>query len=170
MTTNNQPLNKDFLSGLNYDFVVDKLPTTKFFVTQFATPDVVVDNVGLQTQFKPVFLPADKLSYGMVQIYFKVDARMQSWLEVLNWMKGVGFPSSFNQRAAMEPNNVRSLYSDATLVVADYHKNPIITWKFYDILPAHLSGIVFASDSIDPAYQQAAITFNFRDMDLIQNQ
>src|SRR5690348_6566969 len=138
MTINNQPINKDFLSGLNFDFTIDKLPTTKFFVTNFTTPSVSLDNVGLQTPFKPVYMPADKLAYGYMQISFKVDARMQGWIEVLNWMTQIGFPASFDQRSV---NKIKSLYSDATLMVFDYHKNPIVTWKFLDVLPANLSGI-----------------------------
>lgn len=159
----------DFLSGLHFDFALQRCPGVNFFCTKATVPGISIGNPDLPTPFKTIPLPADKLSFEELDITFKVDAMMSNWLELYTWFTGVGFPRSFGQRAVAEPSGkVRDLYSDASLIIQDYHKNPILSIQFTDMLPVRLSGIMLDVTAQDVDYIEAQCTFKYREYTVTQ--
>lgn len=150
----------DFLAALHFELTIQKLPSVSFMVTSVQIPGLFMNNPMLQTPFTPLPLPADKLQFEELGIKFKVDAIMQNWLEIYNWIYDIGFPVSFANRATVETTGkIRELYSDLSLVILDYHKQPILRADFTDVLPKSLSG--FVSDVADTTVQYVESTATF---------
>jgi len=159
----------DFLASLHFELTIQKLPSVSFMVTAVQLPGLSINNPSLQTPFVPIPLPADKLSFQELGITFKVDAMMKNWLEIYNWLYGIGFPKSFQDRANVEPSGkIRDLYSDLTLVILDYHKQPILEANFVDVLPNSLTGFVANVADTRVNYVESTVNFVYRQFTIKQ--
>lgn len=155
----------DFASGLHFDFQIKRLPTVSFMITRVNIPGLQVSNPQIATPFKPFPVPGDKMEFGAFRVGFKVDALLQNWTEIYNWMAAIGFPVSYQQRLAAQGHggNVSTLRSDATLTVCDYHKNPIVNIVYHDLLPSTLSDISYDCTVQNVPYVEAEVNFAYRD-------
>jgi len=159
----------DFLAALHFELSIQKLPSVSFMVTGVQIPGLFMSNPQLSTPFTPVPLPADKLQFEELSIKFKVDAMMQNWLEIYKWIYGIGFPKSFLDRASIEPSGkIMDLYSDLTLVIHDYHKQPILQANFVDVLPKSLSGFTANVADTDVTYIESTASFVYRQFTIEQ--
>lgn len=162
-----QPASYDMLNGLNFQFQLTRLPSTSFFVTGCNIPGLSLNNPSIPTPFKVMPLPADKVNFNDFRITFKVDAAMGNWIEIFNWMIQIGFPKSFDQRAAAEPKSINDLYSDASLIIMDYHRQPIVSLEFKDILPSTLTDVEFDVTIQNVDYAQATVGFTYQNYEIL---
>lgn len=159
----------DFLATLHFDLAIQKLPDVSFMVTAVQIPGLFTNNPQLQTSFNAIPLPADKLQFEELGIKFKVDAMMQNWIQIYNWLYGIGFPQSFSERSVVERSGkIRELYSDLKLIILDYHKQPILQFDFVDVLPKSLSGFTANVADTDVTYIESNVTFVYRQFTIKQ--
>lgn len=154
MSNVNQPKNKNFLSALGFDFSLQRLPTTSFSVVRCTLPGLSADPVLVKTPFTQIPMPNDKIQWGTFQMTFKVDEDMENWLEIFDWMTGLGFPESFEQRASL-----KGLSSDASLVILTNKKNSNLIFNFQNLFPTQLSEVDFNVQTEDVEYPEATVTF-----------
>ncbi len=157
------PTNKNQLSQLGFQFRVKKLPTTNFFVTRVTLPGLMGSVPGVATPFKIMPMAYDKLEYGDLQVTFKVDEDMKNWMEVFDWMVGIGFPTKFDERRLLEANNstAEGKFSDGSLTVMTSAKNPNIQFMFKDLIPYSLSDLDFTTQDMDVNYLEATVSFKY---------
>lgn len=159
----------DFLATLHFDLTIQKLPSVSFMVTAVHIPGLSINNPQLPTPFVTIPLPADKAQFEELSFSFKVDGMMQNWLEIYNWLYGIGFPQSFTDRANIESSGkVRELYSDLKLIIQDYHKQPILQASFVDVLPKSLSGFTANVADTDVNYIESTASFVYRQFTIEQ--
>jgi hypothetical protein len=46
---------------------------------------------------KDIELPGDKLIFGDLTLRFLVDEDLENYLEIQNWMRGLGYPESLQE-------------------------------------------------------------------------
>lgn len=159
----------DFLASLHFEVTIQKLPSVTFMVTAVQIPGLSIGNPMLQTPFVAVPLPGDRIQFDELGISFKVDAIMENWLEIYNWLYGIGFPDQFPERAAIEQSGkIRELYSDLTLIIQDYHKQPILKFDFVDVLPKSLSGFLANTADTTVNYIESTASFVYRKFTVTQ--
>lgn len=159
----------DFLATLHFDLTIQKLPSVSFMVTKVQIPGMAIDNPSLLTPFVKVPLPGDKVQFDELGIGFKVDAMMQNWLEIYKWIYGIGFPQQFPDRAAVEPSGtIKDLYSDLSLVILDYHKQPILQANFVDVMPKSLGGFMLRTGDTSVEYVESTVNFVYRQFTITQ--
>jgi hypothetical protein len=157
------PHNKNQLSPLGFQFRVKKLPTTNFFITRTNLPGLTGNSPGVATPFKIMPMAYDKLEYGDLAVTFKVDEDMKNWMEIFDWMVGVGFPTKFDERKLLESQQGQGegKFSDGTLTVMTSAKNPNIQFMFKDMIPYSLSDLEFTSQDMDVNYLEATVAFKY---------
>lgn len=161
-TNNNQPVNKNMLSGLGFAFNVKRLPAVNFFATMANIPGLSGQVVPQATPFKPIFKAYDKLEYNELSITFKVDEDMRNYLEIFDWMVGIGFPSEFEQRAALESRQPgERIYSDGQLIIQTSKRNTNLELNFIDLIPTSLSDLQMSSQNQDVDYLEATVSFRY---------
>lgn len=175
-----QPSNKNFLSPLGYRFSIKKTPTMNWFVTAVTIPSVTLNKTTMPTPFIQLPIPGDHIVYSDLQITFRVDEDMNNYLELYNWMQGIGFPDSYEQYKNIAPTSRGplggrsdsltgdSIYSDATLLVLSSSMNPITEVTFIDVFPVELSPLSFNSQLTDVQYVEATVTFTHRKFNIRQ--
>ena len=140
-----QPTNDNFLSPLGFKFVIQKTPSTNYYVTQVNIPSVSLGETNLPTPFVQVPIGGDHLQYGELQLTFRVDEDMTNYIELYNWLSGLGFPEDFEQyRDELDTNRTPAkLYSDATLVVMNSNMRANKQIIFKDVFPTSVGDLQF---------------------------
>ena len=164
-----QPTNKNFLSPLGFKFLIKKTPNVNWFIQSVNLPGLSLPSPKLDTPFTSIPLGGDKLIFSDLRLTFQVDEELKNYLEIYNWLIGVGFPEDFDQYQGPGPKlsllqmNLKksNIKSDASLIILNSVMNPILQVNFIDLAPIELSEIKFDSRSNDVNYVEASVIFNY---------
>lgn len=158
----------NFLSPNGFLLNIERLPKVNFFCQQVALPGVSLLSLEEPTPLSTIKLPSERLEFEQLNLSFAVDGQMNNWLEVFNWMKGLGFPENNTQystenlvRGFETSSDLAKNYSDARLVILGANNTAIRTFNFVDCFPTSLSGIQFDSQNNDVPYVTASLTLEY---------
>jgi len=160
----NTPVNKNFLSPLNFVFQIKRAPHLNFFIQKVNLPSLTLDYPSQPNPFERIWLPGEHLSYGTLDVEFMVDEDLQNWFEVHNWLRSLGFPDNFNEYAeikAQTPTSGKGIRSDISLVLLNAVKLPKWQISFRECFPISLSSLDFGTTSGDVNYITAKASFRY---------
>lgn len=158
-----QPSNKNFLSPLGFKFLLMKAPTVEYFIQNVNIPSLGFQSADVPTPFVNLPFPGDHLRFGELQLTFKIDEDMQNYLEIFNWLVGLGFPDNFAQYKNIANVSTRDgVVSDATLMILTSAKNPNISITFKNLFPTSLSDVQFDTTQTDVEFVNATVTFKYQ--------
>ena len=87
--------NLDYIHSSQFRFLITKLPTVEYFVTSVNLPQISLSGEAeINTPFKEISLGGDTVIYEDLSVEFLVDEDLKNWLEVYEWIQGIGFPES----------------------------------------------------------------------------
>lgn len=158
-------ISQNYLSPLEFRFLIHRLPYTEFFTQSANIPGVSMSPAVMQTPFKEQYFSPDKLDFADFTVQFRVDENMNNYIEIVNWMKGLAFPDRFSQYANLI-NSDGGLYSDATLMILTNGKNPNINLILKDIFPTNLSDLQMDTKQTDVDYVTCDVTFKINNQEL----
>ena len=151
--------NPNFLSPLSFRFILSRTPNVNFNVQTVRVPGMSLSSTDTATPF--VFMPnSGKITYAPLTITFRVNEDMSDYLEINNWMEGLGSPSNFTQYANLK-NSTAGLYSDATLVINNSRKLGSMSVTFYDLFPVDISDMQFTTMDTDVNYIECTVDFRY---------
>lgn len=150
-------IKQNYLSPVEFRFVINRLPYTEFFTQGANVPGLSLNPAEMSTPFKTLYFSGDKINYNEFNINVRVDENMNNYQEIFNWMIGMTFPESFDQYANLTAG--AGLYSDATLMIMTSGKNPNIQIVFKDIFPISLADIQLNTTTSDIDFATCDITF-----------
>ncbi len=149
----------NFLSPLSYKFVLARTPNLNFNVQTVRLPGMTLSSTETATPF--VSIPnSGKITYSPLTITFRVAEDMTDYLEIHNWMKGLGSPTDFTGYANLQ-NSSAGLYSDATLVINNSRRLGNISAKFIQLFPIDISDLQFTTMDVDVNYIECTVDFRF---------
>ena len=166
------PENPSFLSPLIFKFQIKKTPNLNFYVQNVNLPGIHLPPVEVGNQFVKKPFPGDHIEYDDIMINFKVDENFTNYLELYNWIKGMGFPNRFSEHAAINEKTNSSvklgegIYSDISLIIMNSARKPAFEVTFKDAFPISLSSLIFDVTREDIAYIDAAATFRYTSYDI----
>ena len=158
-------IQQNYLSPLEFRFIIHRLPYTEFFTQSVNIPGISMTPAVMPTPFKEQYFSPDKLDYSDFTVQIRVDEQMSNYIEIVNWMKGLAFPDEFEQYANLIAGD-EGLYSDATLMVLTNGKNPNINVILKDIFPINLSDLQMDTKAGDVDYVTCDITFKINNQEL----
>ena len=167
--------NRNYLSPVGFKFALSKYPKVDFFSNSSQIPGI---NLGVAIQpnyLKDIPIPGDKISYDDFSFEFFVDENLENYLQVHNWMRGLGYPQSVSEYQNLlnsdefSPGvqNANSGQSDASLIIYNSNYNPIAKVNFKGLFPVSLSTIDFNAKAQDINYVTANVTFKYTLYDII---
>ena len=81
--------NPNFLSPLSFKFILSRTPNLNFDVQTVRLPGMSLSSTDTATPF--VTIPnSGKITYSPLTITFRVNEDMSDYLEINNWMEGLG--------------------------------------------------------------------------------
>lgn len=159
--------NRNYLSNVGFNFTLARFPKVDFFSNTANLPGLTLGTVNAPNYLKELPLAGDRLVFEDFNLQFIVDEKMENYLAIHNWMRGLGFPNSiqdFMDLVTDENENQFDMdlqYSDGTLVVLNNQFNSIARVKFNGLFPYSLSGLQFDATDTDYTSITATVTFKY---------
>ena len=178
MSTQEQPDNLNYLSPLGFRFQLKRLPKVNYFAQSVTLPTVSLNPIEQQSSpFGIIPRPGDRLLYDPFTIRFRVDEDLSNYMEIENWLVGMGHPEDFETSKEFAESNpapfltaqrgggagrASNFVSDATLTILTSHKNAHVNIFFQDAFPMSLTELTFDVTQPDLEYLEATVTFRYR--------
>ena len=165
-TFSNQPENFNYFNPIGFKFEVDKLPNVNFFCQSATLPGITLGEATQPNPFRDIPTPGDKILFEELTIRFIVDEELQNWLEMKEWLFGLGYPNSQEEYSKLSRENAEikptgNRYSDGVLMILTSNKNAQMKVTFEDLWPVTLSGIQLDSSVAEVDYITADATFAY---------
>ena len=122
------------------------------------------------TYLKDIEVPGDKLQFGDLTIRFMVDEDLFNYMEIQNWMRGLGYPEKLDQLSDLHKGGKlanqfnregENIYSDATLQILSNNLIPRFQVFFRDVFPYSLTTVNFDATDTDIEYFTAEASFKY---------
>jgi hypothetical protein len=167
--------NRNFLSPVGFKFILNRCPKVAFFSNSANIPGLSL-GVAIQPSYlKDIDTPGDKIVFSDLTIRFLVDEDLQNYMEIQNWIRGLGFPDSLDEIYALQreqkyvdtsDTKLMNIYSDGTLQVLTSSNTPNFKLKFKDLWPYQLSDLQFDATDSDVEYLTSEVTFKYTIYDI----
>jgi hypothetical protein len=162
--------NRNFLSPVGFKFSLKRSPKVAFFSNEANIPDLNL-GVAVQTSYlKDIDLPGDKIVFGDLNLRFLVDENLENYMEIQNWIRGLGYPENLQQFAELQNQGIiqgnyvqdrQNIYSDGTLQVLTSSSIPNFQVVFKDLFPYSLGTLTFDATQTDVQYFTADVGFKY---------
>ena len=167
--------NRNFLSPVGFKFALKRSPKTAFFCNQANIPDLTLGIAEQPTYLKNIPVPGDKLEFGDLNLRFLVDEDLGNYMEIQNWLRGLGFPENAGEFADLEESDPmyqaggfgqfqrtgKKIYSDGTLQILSSNLVPKFQVVFKDLFPYSLTTMQFDATDTDIEYFTADVSFKY---------
>ncbi len=152
--------NTNFLSRVNFRTLLHRAPNFNFFAQTCNIPGLSLPRADVPTPFVNLPQHGDKIAHEDLTITFKVDENLKNYLELQTWIRGAGFPESFEDHAnyiAGQP-----IYSDISIILYNSAVQPHITFTFKDCWPTALSPLPLSTieSNVDPIDMSVSFAFS----------
>ena len=178
-----QPTKLDYASPTQFKFGIHQLPLVEYFITAVDLPDIALATTVMNTPFKDIPIPGEKLTYGPLSITFLVDEYLENYISLHDWITGLGFPekrsqfSQFRDTTSNTPakaGNQRpvdrigsatpdaALYSDGYLMLLSNKNNPVVQIDFQDMFPTTIGALSYSQAATDVDYLTMTASFEYK--------
>ena len=164
-------LNRNFLSPTGFKFALKRSPGVAFFCNQANIPSLDLGIAVQPSYLKDVDVPGDKIQFGDLTLRFLVDEDLTNYMELQNWIRGLGFPETRKNFSDLEDEGPDygiipteggdNIYSDATLQILSNNLVPKFQVMFKDLFPYSLTTITFDATDTDIEYFTAEASFKY---------
>ena len=164
--------NRNFLSPVGFKFGLKRAPAAAFFCNEANIPDMTLGIAEQPSYLRDIPVPGDKIQFGDLNLRFLVDEDLGNYMEIQNWIRGLGYPETLKEFDDLEkqdylygakPFDQRGdqIYSDGTLQILSSNLVPKFNVKFRDLFPYSLSTMSFDATDTDIEYFTADATFKY---------
>ena len=154
--------NTNFLSPVEFQLVLNRLPNVEFFIQSANIPGISSSGTERPSPFKTINEPSDKVTYDDFTVGVLCDEDMVAYREVSDWLVALTYPDNFQQYANLTPApDGAGKKSDGSLVVLNSNKNANLTIKFTDLFPVSVSGLQLSTSESDLTPPVFEITFKY---------
>lgn len=162
--------NRNFLSPTGFKFALKRSPAAAFFCNQANIPSLDLGIAQQTSYLKDLDIPGDKISFGDLTLRFLVDEDLFNYMEIQNWIRGLGYPEKLDQLKDLNDKGKiqgqfartsENIYSDATLQILSNNLVPKFQVMFKDVFPYSLSTITFDATDTDIEYFTADVSFKY---------
>ena len=161
--------NRNFLSPTGFKFALKRSPGVAFFCNQANIPSLDLGIAVQPSYLKDIDRPGDKITFGDLNLRFLVDEDLVNYMEIQNWIRGLGFPESLDQFQELKDENILGpmgkanddIYSDGTLQILSSNLIPKFQVIFRDLFPSNLSTVTFDATDTDIEYFTADVSFKY---------
>jgi hypothetical protein len=168
--TKGQIENRNFLSPTGFKFTLTRTPKVAFFCNEANIPELNLGIAEQPTYLKDIDIPGDKIVFGDFNLRFLVDENLENYMEIQNWIRGLGYPERLEEFDELEKRGIlqntyfrsnHNIYSDGTLQVLTSSSIPNFQVFFKDLFPYSLSTLSFDATATDIQYFTADVSFKY---------
>jgi len=162
--------NRNYLSPSGFRFTLRRSPKCAFFCNQVNIPDMQLGVAEQANYLRPIPVPGDVIQFGDLNLRFLIDEDLGNYMEIQNWIRGLGFPESLKEFDTLESqaevfgkyaNDGDNIYSDGTLSILSSNLVPKFQIFFRSLFPYSLSTMTFDATQTDQEYFTADVSFKY---------
>ena len=165
--------NRNFLSPVGFKFGLQRAAGVAFFCNEANIPDMTLGITEQPTYLRDIPTPRDKIQFGDLNLRFLVDEDLTNYMEIQNWIRGLGFPESLKEFDDLENEGQLAdafgqfkqtgddIYSDGTLQILSSNLVPQFQVVFSDLWPYSLTTMNFDATDTDIEYFTADVSFKY---------
>jgi hypothetical protein len=162
--------NRNFLAPTGFQFNLKRSPKVAFFCNEANIPDL---NLGVAIQpnyLRDIPTPGDKIDFGDLSLRFLVDENLENYMEIQNWIRGLGYPESVQEFRDLAAESIvkgsyvkdrQNIYSDGTLQILGNNLVAKFNVNFKDLFPISLTTLTFDATDTDIQYFTANVDFKY---------
>ena len=159
-----QVKNNNYLSPIGFKFILEKAPKVSYLCQSVSIPEINLGDVKIPSPFLQYPIEGN-ITYGSLNLTFLVDEDMTNYLQMHNWIRALGVPHDFTERARFEDavrysgsDADRNIFSDGTLTVLTNSMNSNFDVQFVDLIPTSLSTLDFDATVSETEFFKANVT------------
>ena len=163
--------NRNFLAPVGFKFNLKRSPGVAFFCNTANIPDLNFGVANQPTYLRDIPTPGDKIDFGDLNLRFLVDEDLTNFMEIQNWIRGLGFPESIQEFRDFEASGQQpkppygqaghDIYSDGTLQILSSNLIAKFNVNFKDLWPYSLTTLNFDATDTDIEYFTASVSFKY---------
>jgi hypothetical protein len=157
---------QNFLNPSEFRFHIKRLPHVSFYTQSVDLPGLTIGKTQYPTPFQNLPMHGDQVEFEDFSVTFRVSENMDNYIEVMNWIIGMGKPKGFEQFKDLKENE--GIYSDATLIMMNSTQNPNITVSFKNLFPISLSSISMDAATDNVEYAICTVAFAYESFEFIK--
>jgi len=142
------------LSALSYKIKIAGATNLEMRCQSVTVPGINLGTADVATPFIRMQEPGGISYGGPLTITFAVGENLTDYLEVYNWMTGLGQPDGFDRPYERK-------FSDASVMILNSAYKSIFNVRFTKLFPLSISPIEFSSTLTEVQYITAQASFNF---------
>ena len=156
-----------------FELRITKIPELSFWVKTANLPSINLNETQQATPFMNVAHVGDKPEISELTITFQVDAHMNNYVALYDWIRLISFSRSYGDIPKWKSkwfdgtitnnDDDYGLVSDATLVVMGGNSTPIRTLTFHDMWINSLGTLSVVDDTSETTYVTCDASFKFKD-------
>ena len=170
---NNQIQNRNYLAPTGFQFNVSRAPKVTYFGNQVNIPSLTLGIANQPSYLKDIPRPGEKIDFEDLTFTFLVDEDLTNYMEIQNWIRGIGFPESLDQIYDFQQDDTLTvmnkalrnqginLYSDGSLLILNNVNLPKFKVTFDGMFPYYLSTLTFDATQSDLEYFTAQVSFKY---------
>ena len=94
--------NRNFLAPTGFKFALKRSPAAAFFCNQANIPSLDLGIAQQTSYLKDIDVPGDKIQFGDLTLRFLVDEDLFNYMEIQNWIRGLGYPEKLSQLSDLD--------------------------------------------------------------------
>ena len=164
--------NRNFLSPVGFKFALKISPKVAFFCNEANIPDITLGVAEQPSYLRDIPTPGDKIQFGDLNLRFLVDEDLGNFVEIQNWIRGLGYPESLKEFDDLQKQDYLygtkpwdqkgdDIYSDGTLQILSSNLVPQFNIVFRDLWPYSLTTLSFDATDTDIEYFTADVSFKY---------
>ena len=162
--------NRNFLSPVGFKFALKRSPGVAYFCNEANIPDMTLGIAEQPSYLRNIPIPGDKIEFGDLNLRFMVDEDLTNYMELQNWIRGLGYPESIKEYQDLQKKSYvmqtfgqrrQDIYSDGTLQILSSNLIPKFQVKFEGLFPYSLTTMTFDATDTDIEYFTAEASFKY---------
>lgn len=145
-------MQQNSLSQLNFRLKLYTLPELEMRVQSVVIPGLNLGTIDIPTPFVTIPEPGN-ISYEQLTVNFMVGEDMKDYMEIFNWMVGLGYPDGLGTYTRK--------FIDGSVLILNSNQKVLKNVRFTDMYPVSLSDVNFDSTLSEIQYVTATASFRF---------
>lgn len=153
----------NFLQKNLYQLLLPRFPELQYYAQQFTMPTLSFPSATVATPFVDMPFAGDKATYGPLTFNFILDAKLNNFITIQDWIKSIGYVASREDFKNYErKDDIQTLgEQDISILFLNSSNVAMKTVTFYDAIPVSLSGFDMSVTDPETEYVYGQVVFDY---------
>lgn len=155
-------VDQNYLRSNNFAIIIPGLENLSNTITDCPVPGITHGDTFQPTPMLDAPVTGGKLTFGPINMQFKLQEGMANYKEAYNWLMMIGDPRSLEARE----EDTSNYFKDVTIQIYDTNRNPASAIKLSQAFPTELGEIPFNTQDSEEVMVSLTLRYSYMDFEL----